>query len=70
MGVYRRLQRKFKSKKVAQKGFEFESISFNDFSNERFSIRPSIQKKWIYSYIIVTNRLMGKIRLLRLEMIN
>lgn len=40
-----RLQRKFKSKKVAQKGLEFESISFNDFSNERFSIRPSIQKK-------------------------
>lgn len=48
MGVYIGIQRKSKSKKVAQKGLEFESISFNDFSNERFSTRPSIDKKWIH----------------------
>ena len=48
MGVYIGIQRKSKSKKVTQKGFEFESISFNAFSNERFSIGPSVEKKSIY----------------------
>lgn len=51
MGSYIGIQRKSKRKKVAQRGLEFysNSISFNDFSNER-KVDPKIKP-----YMLVTN---------------
>lgn len=59
MGSYIEIQRKSKRKKVAQRGLEFYSISFNDFSNERFSICPVIEKKWIKKYLYSCTKYVG-----------